>query len=465
MRRTLFLLALVSLVVACDSAEDATPTGTATEASTPSTTATAIETPLATATPAGESDALASQLEWFLGVLDGGELTTGEYDARFDESFRNAVPFEEGMLPTLQALQAAAPYEVVEQQQRSDTGLNALIQAADGTQLVLTLDVGPDGRIVGLLVEPAEIPTLENPPQSYEEAVTQLNEMGATSLLAAEVVGGECMPIHAENVDSPVPLGSVFKLYVLGALADAIAAGDVAWTDEIVITEELKSIPSGELQLRPAGSTTTVREAAELMISISDNTATDLRINLLGRERVEEAQAEYGHSQPDLNVPFLTTREFAVLKLGPDAETLREEYVNADEGRRREILEEIAAVPASSLDALAFTEPVAPDSIEWFASLEDICAAHVRLQERAQEPGLEPIAEILALNPGLPSDRWAYMAFKGGSEPGLLATSWLVRAEDGRTFVLAGSVLNTEQPIDEITAALLTAAARDLMGQ
>ena len=156
MRRTLFLLlALTSLLVACTDDEDPSPTATPTESLTPSATTT--DTPLATATPAGEGDALASQLEWFLGILDGGELTGGEYDARFDESFRSAVPFEEGMLPTLQALQAAAPYEVVEQQRRSDTGLNALIQAADGTQLVLSLDVGPEGRIVGLLVQPADI--------------------------------------------------------------------------------------------------------------------------------------------------------------------------------------------------------------------------------------------------------------------------------------------------------------------
>ncbi len=462
MRRAYFLLVLATFLVACSSDDDATPTSTTTTATA---TATATEAPEATTTPGVEEDALGTQLAWFLGLLGGAELTAEEYEARFDESFRNVVPFDEGFLPTVQSLQAMGPYQVVEQQRRSETGLSALIQAADGTQFVLNLDVGAEDRIVGLVIQPAEIPTLENPPQSFEDAVTQLNEMGATSLLAAEVVGGECQPIHAVGADSPMPLGSVFKLYVLGALADAIAAGDVDWDDEIVITEEIKSIPSGELQLRPAGSTTTVREAAQLMISISDNTATDLLMDLLGRERVEEAQAEYGHTQPELNMPMLTTREFAVLKIGPNAEALREEFLNADETRRREILEEIADVPASSLDALTFTEPVAPDTLEWFASPEDICAAHVRLQERAQEAGLEPIADILSINPGIPTDRWAYVAFKGGSEPGLMAASWLVRGEDSRTFVLTSSVLNTEQPVDEITAALLMAAARDLMGQ
>ena len=55
-------------------------------------------------------------------------------------------------------------------------------------------------------------------------------------------------------------------------------------------------------------------------------------------------------------------------------------------------------------------------------------------------------------------------AFKGGSEPGLLAVSWLTR--DGeRTFVFAATVLDREQPIEELEAVLVTAAARDLMGR
>lgn len=278
------------------------------------------------------------------------------------------------------------------------------------------------------------------------------------------MVGNECQPIHAVEAERPVPLGSAFKLYVLGAVADAVAAGDMAWTDQIVITDELKSVPSGVLQDREDGSTTTVREAAELMISISDNTATDLLINLVGRERVEQKQAAYGHSQPALNIPFLTTREWAVMKLGPGAEELRAGYLAADEAGRRAILSDIADVRADSLAGAAFLNPIEPDRLEWFGSLLDLCAVHVRLQERAQEPSLEPVAEILSLNPGVPSEGWDYIAFKGGSEPGLITASWLVR--DGETtFVLAATVLDRNQPVEEMAAILVMAAARDLLGR
>ena len=232
------------------------------------------------------------------------------------------------------------------------------------------------------------------------------------------------------------------------------------WTDELIITEVLKSVPSGQLQNRPAGSAVSVREAADLMISISDNTATDLLIDLLGREEVEAAQTSFGHTQPELNRPFMTTREWAILKLGPPEQ--RDDYLASDEAERRLILDDLDGVLASSLTG-SFLEPIVPDRLEWFASLNDLCATHASLQERAMVAGLEPVAEVLSLNPGIPSERWDYIAFKGGSEPGLVTTTWLVREGD-RTFFLGATVLDPDQPLDETQAVLLMGAARDLLG-
>jgi beta-lactamase class A len=93
------------------------------------------------------------------------------------------------------------------------------------------------------------------------------------------------VPVHERGGDEVAPLGSVFKLSVLGALADAIDAGALTWDDELTIEEADRSLPTGELQDR-VGGTTTVREAATLMVSLSDNTATDLLIHELDRSTV-----------------------------------------------------------------------------------------------------------------------------------------------------------------------------------
>src|SRR5207249_4798791 len=109
------------------------------------------------------------------------------------------------------------------------------------------------------------------------------------------------------------PLGSMFKVYVLGAVSKKIKAGGLTWDTPLTITADVKSLPSGRLQDRPDGSTVTVREAAKLMISISDNTAADLLARTVGREAVQEQVKAWG-GQVAKNTPFLTTRELFLIK-------------------------------------------------------------------------------------------------------------------------------------------------------
>src|SRR5690606_27330832 len=105
--------------------------------------------------------------------------------------------------------------------------------------------------------------------------------------------GGEAM-LDIDSADA-APTASVFKMYVLYAVAQAIEAGTLTWSEQLEITDDVRSLPSGELQNEPAGTLVTVREAAEKMIAISDNTATDMLIKRLGREQVEAAVAAAGH--------------------------------------------------------------------------------------------------------------------------------------------------------------------------
>ena len=73
--------------------------------------------------------------------------------------------------------------------------------------------------------------------------------------------------------DEAGAIGSAFKLYVLGALARAVADGDATWQERLAIRDAWKSLPSGAMRDEPAGSAFTLRHYAEQMISVSDNTA------------------------------------------------------------------------------------------------------------------------------------------------------------------------------------------------
>lgn len=400
----------------------------------------------------------ASAIEWFVGVLNGNPLSAEQYEVIFSDEFRRDVPYEAAFRPLLDQLQAAGPYTVLEPVGPGPQG-QAIVTDAAGASLVVSAAVA-DGVIGALVVQDAAPPTLDDPPESIEEALDRLGTLGTTRALVAQVGGGACTPVHAVAADEAAPIGSVFKLYVLAALGEEIAAGTTAWDDQLVIRDELKSLPTGVLQDRPDGEQVSVRQAAELMISISDNTATDLLIHHLGRERVEQAMADRG-VDPAGNVPLLTTRELFILKLGPQER--RQAYLAAGIEERRDLLEQLPSIDRAQLDATAFTQPVAVEQLEWFASPERLCDLAIDLAELAGRDGLQPIDEILSANPGVPpagaepSSLW----FKGGSEPGLLAAWWRAVSGD-RTIVVTGSVVDPSAPIDELEAMLLLAAARDL---
>jgi hypothetical protein len=150
------------------------------------------------------------------------------------------------------------------------------------------------------------------------------------------------------------------------------------------------------------------------------------------------------------------------LKIGPASGLRNPQWIEGDEADRRAILDQIADITPDDLPLQDWTDPIDPDTVEWFASPQDLCNLAVGLLGRSET--IPEVSEILEINPGIPAETgtWDRIWFKGGSEPGLLAVWWVTEA-DGRVFVTAGSVVDAEQRIDEEQALLLFAAARDLL--
>lgn len=456
------LIALSPMVLTLTGCVDAADPTTTTETGLTSTTETSTTLPSTTTTttsPAAEPD-VQGEIDWFVSVLNGVDLSETEYEARFTDEFRAQVPFAEGFLPVLDQFRPLGPFTVVERSGEGARGV-AVIESAEGTQARIVADIDDQDRFAALTIQPVDGPTLDDPPETIEEGFQQLREIGTLRALTAEIVDGSCVGIAGHDEDEPAPIGSIFKLYVLAALGDAVEDGEVSWSDEIVIRDELKSVPSGILQTREAGEVVTVHEAARLMITISDNTATDHLMDLLGRGTVETTMAAYGHTSPDLNVPFMDTREFTALKVGP-ASGLRIQWIEGDEEARRSILQQISGITTGDLPVQDWTSPIDPHTVEWFASPWDLCRLAAGLLDLAGS--VPEIAEILAANPGVPAEpgTWESIWFKGGSEPGL-AAGWFVTRADGRTFVTAGSVVDPEAVVDTDETVLLLAATRDLL--
>jgi beta-lactamase class A len=417
-----------------------------------------------------------AQLAWLLALLDGpaAAITPTAVAPHFSAAFLGQVSADDlaGTLASIAASDAPFTLQAIETatsgSATAPSALSAVVTTA--RQLVFRVQLaaappgtGPDAaKIIGLLFSPApELdPTLSDPSVLDARLATVAAE---ARLLIARVQGGSCDPVHALGADQPMPLGSLFKIYVLGALAADIDAGRTQWTDQVTVQDAFKSLPSGMLQDQPAGTMVSVQDVASAMISISDNTAADHLLHLVGRERVESYQATMGHSNPALNQPFLTTRELFILKLSATADQ-RAAFIAADAATRRDLLaSDYDQRPLPDLvTAAAWTAPIDIDHLEWFASPADICRAFAALETASEKPTGAPVASILAINPGVTVDpaTFSYVGYKGGSEPGVLTLSWLLRrAADGAWVTVTLGFADPNDPIDETVAVYYAQAA------
>ncbi len=225
-----------------------------------------------------------------------------------------------------------------------------------------------------------------------------LGELGRqTSLLAARVGDDRtCAPVHAEAATTVRPIASQFKLFVLGALAEAVAAGDLAWAQQVAVPD-VRSLGNegvdGALQAAPAGAEFPLEHVATQMIAISDNTATDLLIDLVGRGAVEDQFARWS-DHADRNTPLLTTREMLLLHY---AEGLGEQYLATPPDEQTAFLDDQVAPRSNAEIATGFTtEPRFIEQIEWFATAQDVCRAFAGLHRLAAQPGLNELDPVLA---------------------------------------------------------------------
>lgn len=369
-------------------------------------------------TPVGARSAQIVELINGDAVVDPAEVLTWT-----DPAVANALGGD-GLAAPLEQLRTTGPYDFVGYSGTA-TAATVALQTRSGLPFELRVYVTDDGVVTGLLVRPHTSDV-----QSFTDLTSALDILGTDySVFAARIDNSECVPVFEEHADRAMPMASVSKLYVLGAVADAIERGTLRWDETLTITDDVKSLPTGEMQDLPAGTTVTVRQAAEKMISISDNTATDLLIRHLGREAVEAQVSLMGHHDPQLLSPFPTTREAFLIGFGDTDRSAA--WREGDHDERVAILDSLQGAPLD-VDENAMTfRPVYQDSVDWFGSQHDICAAYAALHGKDTN-----VDDILSVNPGLTlsSHDWSYAGFKGGTMPGVLVTTWTLTDNRGQDW-------------------------------
>lgn len=303
----------------------------------------------------------------------------------------------------------------------------------------LTLDPAPPHKVGGFWIT-SVLPIDDD----AEKIAADFAALPGRAGFAVVKLGEKPEIVSGAKPDEQFAIGSTFKLWVLDALAEEIEAGRLRW-DQVVRLGP-RSLPGGITQDWPEGAAVTVETLATLMISRSDNTATDTLIRLVGRERIGQRVRATGHSAPARMLPLLTTAEAFALKLSPPAE--RDAYARADEAGQARMLAELDPYKAIvEADLAKLAAPTAIDAAEWFASPADIARVLDSLRRRADPRALQ----ILAVAPSMPGElrkRFAYVGYKGGSEAGVLNLTWLLRAKSGEWIVVTASWNDAEKPLD-----------------
>src|SRR5947209_6936943 len=105
------------------------------------------------------------------------------------------------------------------------------------------------------------------------------NFKGKVSLFAKNLDTGATYDLGG---DDQVRTASTIKIAVMVEAFARVAEGKAKWTDELVLTKEKKVTGSGILPEFADGLSLTLRDAVTLMMTMSDNTATNLVIDALG---------------------------------------------------------------------------------------------------------------------------------------------------------------------------------------
>jgi beta-lactamase class A len=109
---------------------------------------------------------------------------------------------------------------------------------------------------------------------------------------------------------------SLIKLPVLLTLYRAAARGEVVLDGEItMLASDVQAYGTGDLYRRPVGTTMTLRECAELMITESDNTAWVMLNRYLGRYNIEAELYSIGARSTAYLVPNTTTASDVLVML------------------------------------------------------------------------------------------------------------------------------------------------------
>ena len=116
-------------------------------------------------------------------------------------------------------------------------------------------------------------------------------QTGNVAVVYKDLTSGEGFSICG---DERFPSASIIKLVIMSTLLDEVKAGNCTLSDKIVLTPEMLTGGDGILKELEPGHSFTLKEILTLMIIVSDNMATNILIDRLGFDRINQQARQLG---------------------------------------------------------------------------------------------------------------------------------------------------------------------------
>jgi hypothetical protein len=370
-----------------------------------------------------------------------GKLSAGAF---FSPTFLNEIPSTQikQIADQLSGLHGQVNgIEGIRKESNFNGEVDIAYERATVTMQLVTAKEAPN-LVIGLLVT-----AVKGRGDSLSKLSTEFSNLPGKSafLIARHGRGGNPEPVAAVNTNDSLAVGSTFKLWVLAEAVAQVKSGKRSWSDVIPLGQP--SLPSGITQDWPTGVPMTLHSLASLMISISDNSATDTLMAALGRNAIDNRVAAISPANAPRTLPVLTTLEAFMLKT-PRFSGERRAWETGSMKSRRALLNSLRPSVAQ-IDRAAFGDrPAFIETIEWFSASIDIASTFEALRQSNNKEAMA----ILAINRPLPASeirRFAYVGYKGGSEAGVMSMSYLLQSKTGEWYTVTGTWNNPAAAVDE----------------
>lgn len=399
------------------------------------------------------------QLRWLLGELAQAQTTIDEIRQRFSPEYLQQVPANQ-IQQTIDDLRRIAPDpEISDLILATPVRVSAIIHdrsANIGFSVFLGAGYTNDAPISQFSTR-TDFPRNGTNVQERDRELNfqQLDGILATlasdtSMYIGRIENDRCTAIYQRNSALPLLTASIYKLWVLGALGEGLAAGRISANERLPLSAADIVSNGSVISSETLGTQISIKDMANMMMALSDNTATDHVARRVGRNRIEQALPRFGHRNRERIVPFLTGNEVRHLWGTVPTETLNR-YVNGTEMDQREIVNNELA-PLGSFEGFTIDNFAQGSQASWAASAQDVCGAYAGLRRFDNRSAAFDIVANAAGGSAVflgARDRWDRVWFKGGSlatRAGqfVLTLSWLFESDSKGAFVVVLMANNSD---------------------